>query len=123
VQTRFHRSVIPDLDRLLVESLDEIFATLLGEIPKRTVYDVLAKNHAIAKNLIPERLNEFTVALETLFGDAASKTIVRVIVKRLYSKLELTYIERPDWRLPEYVNEAKSRMTLFNKPAEPSLML
>ncbi|TSA42709.1 hypothetical protein D4R54_02210 [archaeon] len=112
----------PEIDRMLVEALNESFAAILGEIPKKTVYDILEKKHAIAVNRIPERLNEFTTALETLFGVMASKVIVRIVVKRLYSKLGLTYVERPDWRLPDYVNEAKSRRTLFNDPAELSLM-
>jgi hypothetical protein len=121
VQTRCHSSREPEIDRMLVESLNESFATILGEIPKKTVYDILEKKHAIAVNRIPERLNEFTTALETLFGFTGSNAIVRIIVKRLYSKLGLTYVERPDWRLPDYVNEAKSRRTLFNEPAELSL--
>lgn len=122
MQTRCHSSKEPEIDRMLVEALDESFATILGEIPKKTIYDILEKKHAIVVNRIPERLNEFTTALETLFGFAASKVIVGIIVKRLYSKLGLTYVERPDWRLPDYVNEAKSRRTLFNDPAELSLM-
>jgi hypothetical protein len=114
VQTRGLRSTAPDFDRLLVESLDESFAAILGEIPKKTVYDVLQKNHAITRNRIPERLNEFTDALETVFGAASSKVLERIIVKGLYSKLGLTYVERPDWRLFDYVTEAKSRTTLFD---------
>ncbi len=112
----------PEIDRMLVEALNESLATILGEIPKKTVYDILKKKHAIAVNRIPERLNEFTTVLETLFGVMASKVIVRIVVKRLYLKLGLTYVERPDWRLADYVNEAKSRRTLFNDPAELSLV-
>jgi len=48
--------------------------------------------------------------------------IERVIVKRLYSELGLTYVERPDWRLPDYVSEARSRTTLFNDPVKLSSM-
>jgi len=121
VQTRCHSSKEPEIDRVLVESVNESFAAILGEIPKKTVYDILEKKHTIAVNRIPEKLNEFTTALETLFGFAVTRVIVRIIVKRLYSKLGLTYVERPDWRLPEYVNEAKSRRTLFNEPTELSL--
>jgi hypothetical protein len=116
VQTRGPRSTTPDFDRLLVESLDESFAAILGEIPKKTVYDVLQKNHSIARNRIPERLNEFTVALETVFGAASSRVLERIIVKGLYSKLGLTYVERPDWRFFDYVAEARSRTTLFDGP-------
>lgn len=122
MEARSHRNTGHGFDKLLVESLDESVAMILGEAPKKTVYDILEKSHAIARNRIPERLNEFAVALETLFGVASSKVIVRFVVKRLYSKLGLTYIERPDWRLSDYVSEAKSRTTLFNDPVELSSM-
>ena len=121
MRTKSHPSTETEFDRLLIESLDESFATILGEIPKNTLYDILKKNHAITRNRIPERLNEFTMALETIFGAAPGKVVARMIVKRLYSKLGLTYIERPDWRLPDYVSEAKSRKTLFDDPVELSL--
>jgi hypothetical protein len=61
-------------------------------------------------------LNAFTAALETLFGATCSKVLTRIIAKGLYSKLGLTFIERPDWRLLDYLTEAKSRTTLFNDP-------
>ena len=105
-----------EFNRLLVQSLDESFTQILGEIPKKTFYDGLQKSHAIARNRIPERLNEFTAALETVFGVTCSRVLVRIIAMELYSKLGLTFIERPDWRLLEYVTEAKSRTTLFNHP-------
>ena len=103
-----------ELDRLLVESLDESFATILGEIPKKTLFDLLEKNHVITKNRIPEKLNEFTTAMDTVFGTTTSKVLESIVVKGLYSKLALTYIERPDWRLLDYMIEARSRTTLFN---------
>jgi len=117
VEIRGHRGT--DFDRLLVSVLDDSFTSILGEIPKRTLYGILETNHTIAANRIPERLDDFTVALETLFGAAPSKAIVRIIAKRLYSKLGLTYIERPDWRLPDYVSEAKSRTPLFDPVVLP----
>ena len=122
METRSHRNTGHEFDRLLVESLDESVAMILGEIPKQVVYEILEKKYTIARNRIPERLNELTSAFETMFGAVSSTIIVRAIVKRLYSKLGLTYVERPDWRLPDYVNEAKSRRTLFKDPAELSLM-
>ncbi len=103
-----------ELDRLLVESLDESFATILGEIPKKTLFDLLEKNHVIIKSRIPEKLNEFTTAMDTVFGTTTSKVLESIVVKGLYSKLALTYIERPDWRLLDYMTEARSRTTLFN---------
>jgi hypothetical protein len=113
--TRGVHAATSELDRLLVESVDESFAAILGEIPKKTLFDLLEKNRAITKNRIPEKLNEFTTAMDTVFGTTTSKVLESLIVKGLYSKLALTYIERPDWRLLDYLTEAKSRTTLFHQ--------
>jgi hypothetical protein len=121
MQRGYRRSTGPEFDRLLVESVHESFALILGEIPKRALYASIERNYAVAISRVPERLDDFAEALETLFGVPASRSIARVIVKRLYSELGLTYIERPDWRLPDYVNEAKSRMTLCSGPYDRSL--
>jgi hypothetical protein len=116
VKTRGFQTTGPEFERLFVQSLDESFAAILGEIPKQTFYDGLEKKHAIARNRIPDRLNEFTAALETVFGAPCSKVLIKMIAKGLYSKLGLTFIERPDWRLLDYMTEARSRTTLFNDP-------
>lgn len=112
--TRSLHVTASELDRLLVESLDESFAAILGEIPKKTLFDFLEKSRAITKNRIPEKLNEFTAAMDTVFGTTTSRVLESIVVKGLYSRLALTYIERPDWRLLDYMTEAKSRTTLFN---------
>ena len=112
--TRSLHVTTSELDRLLVESLDESFAAILGEIPKKTLFDLLERNHIITKNCIPEKLNDFTTAMDTVFGTTTSKVLESIVVKGLYSKLALTYIERPDWRLLDYMIEARSRTTLFN---------
>jgi hypothetical protein len=116
VQARVLQPTGPEFDRLFAQSLDESFTEILGEIPKKTFYDGLERKHAIARNCIPEKLDEFTVALETVFGITCSKVLMRIIATELYSKLGLTFIERPDWRLLEYVTEAKSRTMLFKHP-------
>lgn len=115
VRRRHSRTSEHDFNSLLIESLDESVAMVLGEIAKRAVYETIDKNYNIARSHIPEKLNEFTMALEAIFGVTASKTMTRVIIKRLYSKLGLTFVERPDWRLPDYATEARSRMSLFSE--------
>lgn len=110
-----------EFDRLLIESLDESAAMVLGEIARKAVYEVLEKKYGIERNRIPERLNELTSAFETIFGATAGKTMVRAIVKRLYSKLGLTFVEIPDWRLPDYVREARARMTLYRDSTQRPL--
>ncbi len=94
---------------MLVESVDESLTGVLGEIVRNAVYNALEKHYSIARNQIPERLNDFALGLDRSFGVVPGKTIGKVIVKRLYSKLGLTFIEKTDWRLPDYVKEARTK--------------
>jgi len=122
-QTRHHHATASEreFDRVLIESLDESTAAVLGEIAKKSIYEILEKNYAITRNRVPERLNELTSAFEAMFGAASSKTIVRTIVKRLYTKLGLTFVEMPDWRLPDYVKEARARSILYGDSSKRHL--
>jgi hypothetical protein len=65
-------------DRLLIESVDESLATVLGEMVRNAVYDALENNFSIARNQIHERLNDFTLGLERSFGVTPSKVIAGV---------------------------------------------
>lgn len=120
MQKREHGRLLSerDLDRLLVESVEESLACVLGDMVKKAVYDALEKHYSIVRNQIPERLNDFTLALEKTFGMTPSRTIGKVIVKSLYSKLGLAFVEKADWRLPDYVREARTRAIGTSEPVE-----
>ncbi len=98
-----------EFNRFFIESLDESLGSVLGEVVRLALYDVLEKHHSIARNQIAERLNDFTLALERSLGATPSKTMGRVIAKRLYSKLGLIFVEKANWRLPDYVEEARRK--------------
>jgi hypothetical protein len=99
-----------EFNRFFIEALDESLGSVLGETVRLTVYDALEKHCSIARNQIPERPDDFALALERCFGVAPSKTIGKVIAKRLYFKLELVFVDEAGWRLPDYVREAKRKM-------------
>ena len=107
-----------EFDGLLIESLDESLAILMGEIAKWAVYDGIGRKYGIPRSNITERLSEFTLALEGIFGVTASTTMTRLVIKRLYSKLGLTFVERPGWRLPDYVTEGRNKMAMFRESIE-----
>ena len=107
-----------EFNRLFIESLDESLGSVLSEVVRLAVYDALEKHHSIARNQIPERLDDFALALERCFGVAPSKTMGKVIVKRLYSKLGLVFVDETDWRLPDYVREAKRKMNERSEDVE-----
>lgn len=98
-------------DRLLIESVDETLAAVLGEILKEAVYDALRNRYNITVDQVPQRLDDFSLDLEKLMGAAPSKTIRRAIIKSFYAKLGLEFVERANWRLPNYVREARTKMS------------
>lgn len=75
-----------DVDRLLLESLDEVLADLLGKQVRETFYDFLERNYYIGREDIPRRLGDFLLILERTFGKSG-KTIERTLAKRLCAKL------------------------------------
>jgi len=95
-----------DFERLLSESLDDALADLFGEETKQIIYSWLKSEYRIVREEMPERLGDFDVALTRMFG-RSSRAIRRVIVKRLYSKMRIEFVERTGYGLLDYVAEAR----------------
>lgn len=93
---------------LLLEAVDEELS-LLGESVRQAVYHNLKKTFKIDKQTIPHRIDQFTTAIEKMFGDGA-KLLEIQIMKRLYEKVS-HHVEYPpesaDLRFIQYVEAAK----------------
>lgn len=94
---------------LLLESIDEALTDLLGRKAREAVYDYLERNCLVARNELPARLEAFVTLLDDTFGKG-SKTIGRVVAKRLHSKLEWEFVEVPGYGLVDYVEAVKARI-------------
>jgi hypothetical protein len=75
-----------DVDRLLLDSMDEVLDDLLGKQVRETFYDYLERNYYIGREEIPRRLGDFLLILERTFGKSG-KTIERTLARRLCAKL------------------------------------
>ena len=75
-----------DVDRLLLESLDEVLDDLLGKHVRETFYDHMERNYYIGREDVPRRLGDFLLILERTFGKSG-KTIERTLARRLCAKL------------------------------------
>jgi hypothetical protein len=73
-----------DFDYLLLESIDEAFSTL-GESPKTAIYYHLEHKFGIPRRTIPRRIEEFSDALEKVFGLGA-KHLEIIIMKNRHCK-------------------------------------
>lgn len=94
---------------LVLESIDEALTDLLGRRAREAIYDYLERNSLVATNELPNRLEVFMTLLEDTFGKG-SKTIGKVVAKKLYSKLEWDFSEISGYELTDYVQAARTRI-------------
>lgn len=97
------------LDDLLLESIDEALADLLGRRAREAIYDHLERNCSLARNDIPKHLNKFMGLLEETFGKG-SKTIGKSVIKRLCEKLEWKFEEMPGFEFMDYLDAIRARI-------------
>jgi hypothetical protein len=80
--------------KLLIESIDESLAALLGQAAKDAFYAHLAKRLALETGDIPEWLDDFNKYMQETFGQNAAAAIERNILTRFYYKLDLNSLRK-----------------------------
>ena len=89
-----------EFSQILIESIDEAFLTL-GENAKSSMYFYLETKFAISKQDIPKRIDDFSDALEQIFGMAALQIEI-LIMKFLNKRVDCTYKwVGPKWLVPD----------------------
>jgi len=76
-------------EEVLLEAIDEGLSCL-GESEKRTIYFYLKKKYMISKRDIPVRIEEFTEAIEDIFGMGAKLLEIK-IMKNLFTKMGYSF--------------------------------
>lgn len=76
-----------DINRLLLESLDDLLQDLMGKHARGTFYDYMERNYYIGREDVPRCLGDFLLILERTFGTQSGKIIERILAKRLCTKL------------------------------------
>jgi hypothetical protein len=69
-----------NFEEALTNAIDEVF-TALGENVKRATYNYVENKYATTKEQIPRQIENFTAAIETIFGEAAWLVELRVMEK------------------------------------------
>ena len=89
---------------LLIDSVDEAFSTL-GQNVKASLYFHLETKFAVPKQDIPDRISDFTFALQQIFGLAA-KSLEILIMQCLNRKVQCNYKwHGPKWLVPDLTFE------------------
>jgi len=90
--------------KLLLEAVDEALSSL-GDSSKQAIYFYLEETFKINRQNIPNKIEEFTNAIEKIFGQGA-KILELQIIKHLYEKVgrDFEYFpEKDDLLFTEYV--------------------
>ena len=89
---------------ILLDSIDEALSTL-GQNVKVSIYFHLETKFSVPKQDIPDRIDDFTNALEQIFGQAARQLEI-LIIKHLHQKINGKYKwVGPNWLVPDLTFE------------------
>ena len=112
---------------ILLDSIDEALSSL-GQNVKVSIYFHLENKFSVPKEDIPDRIEDFSNALEQIFGQA-SKQLEILIIKHLHQKINLNYKwAGPNWLVPnltfeKYVKLARLSVESSGKTGNIEVML
>jgi hypothetical protein len=100
-------------ENVLIETIDETFSTL-GENVKNSIYFHLKQKFMISRQDIPDKIDDFSDALEQIFGLGA-KSLQILIMAKLQKKIGSHYKwEGPAWLVPDlFFGQYVALMRLF----------
>jgi len=101
---------LDDFRRVLLEAVDEALLAL-GDSVRKAIYWHLENRFSIKRDEILDKLGEFNKALEDMLG-AGADILLKIMVKRLYVKLNISFEEKPEWNFKDYVEYAKKSVII-----------
>ena len=97
-----------EMDNLLLSAVDETMRQVFKEEGAKVIYEYLENNSHLKREEIVEKPEVFSVGLERLLGSGAP-VIEKLILKNLYSKLELEFREKEGYKFSDYIRELRER--------------
>ncbi len=93
-------------------AIDGTIFGIVGQDVLRSLYKHLEKNYDITPDEVPYRLETVFETLERTFGVKGARTLSRAIARRLYYRLNLQFVETENYRLQDYMEQAKKELLL-----------
>lgn len=94
-------------------AIDDTISTIVGQQVLKALYNHLKEHYDVTADEIPRRLDTLFNALEKTFGFKGALTLSRAIARRAYARMGLRFIELPDYRLQDYLEQAKKQLSLL----------
>ena len=102
------------LNDLLLSAVDETLKHVFKEAGAQVIYIFLGNKCHLKREEIAEKPEDFSAGLKKLMVSAAS-VIEKMILKKLYSKLELKFEEKEGYEFSDYIRELKGKVRLINE--------
>lgn len=102
--------VTTDFNNDVKVAIDDAVADLVGPNVLVSLYQHLVTHYDLSGLEVPYRLDTLFEVFENVFGVAGARTIERTIAKRLYFRLGLDFHEAQNYRLEDYLEQAKKEL-------------
>ena len=102
------------LNDLLLSAVNETLKQVFKEAGAQVIYDFLGNKCNLKREEIAEKPEVFSADLKKLMVSAAS-FIEKMILEKLYSKLELKFEEKEGYEFSDYIRELKGKVRLINE--------
>ena len=96
------------LDDLFVSAVDETLKQVFKEAGAQVIYNFLGNKCHLKREEIAEKPEDFSADLKKLMVSAAS-VIEKMILEKLYSKLELKFEEKQGYEFSDYLKELREK--------------
>jgi hypothetical protein len=106
--TKQLRTVESRVDDLLLSAVDETLKQVFKEEGTKVIYDFIENKCHLKLEEIVEKSDIFSAGLERLLISAAP-VIEKMILKNLYRKLELEFVEKEGYKFSDYIKEVRER--------------
>jgi BioD-like phosphotransacetylase family protein len=96
------------LNDLLLIVVDEKLKQVFKEAGAKVIYGYLENKCNLKREEITEKTEVFSAALEKLLS-SAKPVIEKMILKNLYRKLELKFVEKEGYEFSDYIKELREK--------------
>jgi hypothetical protein len=103
-----HEKEVRSLDNLLFDAVDETLRYIFREECANFILDYLENKCHLNRRRIAEESEVFSAGLDRLLT-SARPVVEKLILKNLYSKLELRFEEKEGYRFSDYLRELKEQ--------------
>ena len=102
-----HEKEVRSLDNLLLDAVDETLRHIFKEEGAKVISNFLENKCDLKREEIGEKAEDFSAGLERFLGSAAP-VIEKMILKNLYSKLELKFEEKKGYGFSDYIKDLRN---------------